>query len=244
MRWMPSAVACRRLTMMNLWIETLLDWIYPRQCLMCGRHLTVEERHICLSCLMDLPRTTFHLHPENFMEERFRGLFPLERTAALFLYEKGAAVCNIIYSLKYHDQPDIGVFFGRLLAWDILDSGFFEGIDCIIPVPLAPGRLRERGYNQAAMIARGVSSKTGIPVLETHLVRTRENPTQTRQSVRGRFENAERLFEVRHPEELAGKHVLLVDDVVTTGATIRACADALMTCPDIRFSVLSLGCTY
>ncbi len=230
--------------MMNLWIETLLDWIYPRQCLMCGRLLTVEERHICLPCLMDLPRTTFHLHPENLMEERFRGIFPLERTAALFLYEKGAAVCNIIYSLKYHDQPDIGVFFGRLLAWDILDSGFFEGIDCIIPVPLAPGRLRERGYNQAAMIARGVSSKTGIPVLETRLVRTRENPTQTRQSVRGRFENAERLFEVRHPEELAGKHVLLVDDVVTTGATIRACADALMVCPGIRFSVLSLGCTY
>ena len=94
------------------------------------------------------------------------------------------------------------------------------------------------------MIARGVSSKTGIPVLETRLVRTRENPTQTRQSVRGRFENAERLFEVRHPEELAGKHVLLVDDVVTTGATIRACADALMACPGIRFSVLSLGCTY
>lgn len=241
MKWKPSAAVC--LLPMNSWIEALLDLAFPRLCLMCGKRLASCERHVCAFCLGNLPRTDFHLFLDNPFERRFRGVVPVERTAALFFYQKGNLSCEIIHRLKYGNQPDIGVYFGALLAREVMPSGFFRGIDWLIPVPLSRKRLRSRGYNQSERIACGVSQVTGIPVSETHLVRLYDNPTQTRRSRLERWANTEHLFGACHPEELSGKHLLLIDDVVTTGATLRACAQPLCTGTDVRISLLALGCT-
>lgn len=243
MKWKPSAVACPKPMRTPSWIEALLDLAYPRLCLMCGRKLGAGEHDACTPCLSLLPRTDFHLHECNPMEEHFRGIVPVERTASLFHYQKGNPSCNLIHHLKYENCPDIGVRLGELLASEISPSGFFRDIDLLVPVPLSPKRLRRRGYNQAERIAHGVSRATGIPVDTTHLSRRHDNPTQTRQSRRERLDNTERLFTAFHSEELAGKHILLIDDVITTGATLRACAETLLTHTHIRISLLTLGST-
>lgn len=228
---------------MPSWIDTLLDLVYPRLCLLCGRRLATGEHDLCTSCLALLPRTGFHLRGCNPMEGRFRGIVSVERTAALFHYQKGNPSCSLIHDLKYRNRPDIGVRMGELLAREIAPSGFFRDIDLLVPVPLSPQRLRNRGYNQAERIAHGVSLATGIPVDTAHLSRLHDNPTQTRQSRQERLDNTERLFTATRPEELASKHILLIDDVITTGATLRACAETLQAAPHIRLSLLTLGST-
>lgn len=225
------------------WINSLLDLVYPRLCLMCGQRLMSNEQHVCTSCLTLLPRTNFHQTEENMVEKLFRGIVPIERCAILFFYQKGNSSCNIVHHLKYHMGHDTGIYFGRLFATEIASSGFFNDIDLLIPVPLSKHRLHERGYNQAEMIAIGVSQATGIPIDTLHLTRVHNNPTQTRQSRTERLHNTEHLFTTLKPEELAQKHVLLIDDVITTGSTLRACACALLSVAGIRFSILTLGCT-
>ena len=241
MRWKPSAAVC--LLPMNSWIDILLDLAFPRLCLMCGKRLAPGERHVCAACLGSLARTNFHLLLDNPLEERFRGIVPVEHTAALFFYQKGNPSCDIIHRLKYGNRPGIGVYFGALLAREVAPSGFFQSVDLLIPVPLSRRRRRSRGYNQAERIACGVSQVTGIPVSEVHLIRLYDNPTQTRRNRQERLTNTEGLFEVEHPEQLQGKHILLIDDVLTTGATLRACAEALCARADVRISLLVLGCT-
>ena len=132
---------------MSSWIDTLLDLAFPRLCLMCGKRLAPGERHVCATCLGALPRTNFHLISDNLLEERFRGVIPVERTAALFFYQKGNPSCEIIHRLKYAGKPDIGVYFGALLAREAAPSGFFRDIDLLLPVPLSRTRMRRRGYN-------------------------------------------------------------------------------------------------
>ncbi|MBM6670576.1 ComF family protein [Phocaeicola coprophilus] len=228
---------------MSSWIDTLLDLAFPRLCLMCGKRLAPGERHVCATCLGALPRTNFHLISDNLLEERFRGVIPVERTAALFFYQKGNPSCEIIHRLKYAGKPDIGVYFGALLAREAAPSGFFRDIDLLLPVPLSRKRMRRRGYNQAEQIACGVSQVTGIPLSADSLARLHDNPTQTRRNRQERLANTEGLFGVEHPDRLQGKHILLIDDVVTTGATLRACAEAVCACSDVRISLLALGCT-
>ena len=224
-------------------IDLLLDLAYPRLCVMCGRKLQPAERHVCAFCLSRLPCTDFHLRPDNPMAQHFFGQAGMERAAALLFYHRGDASGKIIRCLKYGGMPDIGVYFGRFMGNELASSGFFDGIDLLIPVPLSPGRRRWRGYNQAERIAFGLSQVTGIPLSTEHLFRLRDNPSQTALDSRARLESMRSLFSLKHPETLAGKHVLLIDDVFTTGATLQACVGALSGCPGIHFSLLTLACT-
>lgn len=224
-------------------LSRLTDLIAPRCCVMCGRRLDTDEAFVCRPCDEELPRTHFDREPyKNQMAQLFWGLMPVERATALFYYTPGTMTSQIIQDLKYNHQPDIGVAMGRLAASEVKESGFFDGIDVIVPIPLTKERQRQRGYNQSTMIARGISRETGIPIVENAISRLYFEQSQTHLDRWERLKNVERQFQATNPSLLHGRHVLLTDDVATTGATIIACATALHPQEEnIRFSVLTLG---
>lgn len=216
--------------------------IAPRACPMCGERLAIGEEVICARCNLHLPRTNYAADAyENEMAKLFWARIPIERAAALFYYEAGSEVSRIIYDMKYHHHPEIGWEMGRLAAQEFSRHGFFEGIDLIVPIPLAKRRERQRGYNQSMEIARGVAHVTKLPIGSKVVRRTRFEDSQTQQSLQGRHENVEGVFELRKKVDVQGKHILLIDDIVTSGATILSCANELRQGGAARFSVLSLG---
>ena len=220
----------------------LLDLISPRLCVVCGDRLTVTEEVICTKCNFHLPRTGYHQNAyDNEMARLFWGQIPIERATALFFYEAHADPANILYGLQSKNHPEIGEMVGRLLAKEALSNGFFDGIDAIIPIPLAKKRQRQRGYNQSMEIARGVSEVTSLPINNKVIRRTVFEASQTSMGRWERNENVEHVFELTDAETVRGKHLLLIDDVVTTGATVLACAKELMKAGDVKISVLALG---
>lgn len=228
--------------------KSLKDILFPRLCLVCGRRLLSEEKHLCINCLIKLPRTEYHLKRGNPCEQRFYGQVPaLQRAASYFFYERTSPYKHILLNLKYNHQPEVGHAMGRLIARDFLlsHSSFFEGIDLIIPVPLAEKRLKQRGYNQCDFFAKGLSEVTEIPVGKDYITRAIPNESQTHQKNRlERMGNVEGIFEVRQEKALEGKHVLLVDDVLTTGATLISCASVLRHIEGIRISFLTIACVH
>ena len=220
----------------------LLDFISPRSCMVCGSRLSPSEEILCARCNFHLPRTDFHLAPtDNPMARLFWHQIPIERATALFYYEPHAESARLIYNLKYNDHPEIGEVMGRLFATELKKSDFFDGIDYLIPVPLAKKRLRQRGYNQSTEIAKGVSAISGIPVLDNVIRRNVFEGSQTNKGRWERNENVANVFALTDSSAISNCHLLLIDDVVTTGATVIACAQQLATAPNVKVSVLALG---
>lgn len=221
----------------------LLDFISPRTCTVCGCRLAVTEEDICAVCNIHLPRTDYAKRPyDNPLAKTFWGLMPIERATALFFYKSHAASSLLIYALKYHNKPEVGVTMGRMAASELLPTGFFNDIDAIVPIPLSKKRRRQRGYNQSEEIAQGLNEITGIPLVTKAVERTKFNTSQTHLFRWERQENVAGMFRLgKEGSQLADKHVLIVDDVITTGATILSCAEALKDIPNIKFSVFSLG---
>lgn len=224
------------------YIRACADVFFPRLCVVCGTRLALDEQQLCISCLHQLPLVRFASFTENPMADRFVGLFPIVRAASCFHYQKGATVNRILFDLKYHDNPQIGYVLGRFMGRMLLARGFFDEVDVILPVPLSRLRRWQRGYNQSEWLARGVSAITGIPVCCDAVRRVRNNPTQTRLDRWRRLENVDSIFGLtRHSSALSGKHLLLIDDVFTTGATMLSLCDTLKTIPGVRFSILTLA---
>ena len=220
----------------------ILDFIAPRSCVVCGKRLGIHDEALCPVCVLKLPRTNFHLSPlDNPMARLFWGIIPVERVSAYTYYAPGSEMARIVYDLKYHNRPDIGITLGRLMANDLQSTGFFDGIDTLVPVPLAWRRERHRGYNQSRMLAQGVSEITHLPVSDCAMRRTVFNVSQTELSRWGRLENVEDAFQLRNAASLRGQHVLLIDDIITTGATVSACARELLKVDGVRVSILSFG---
>lgn len=208
----------------------------------CGKKLLVDESVVCLSCLSDLPFTSIGNTPGNEMERHFWGKFPVERASSLFYYAKGGVVASILYGMKYHGRREVCRQMGNWLASELSVTGFFDGIDFLIPVPLHLHRLQHRGYNQSELLAVGISDRTDIPIRSDVLVRTHNNRTQTHKSGYERWQNTDGLFTAApQAVSLAHKHIVLVDDVLTTGATLTACADVLSSVPGIRISIVTLA---
>lgn len=211
---------------------------------MCGCRLAIGEDVICTSCNMDLPRTGYSRTPyDNEMARLFWGHIPMEKAAALFFYRPHSEASKIIYALKYREHPDIGEFMGRMAAMEFAANGFFDSVDIIVPIPLAKNRLRERGYNQSLEIARGVSDITHIPIVDKLIKRKPFTASQTEMHRWQRNENVKDVFILKNYALFSGKHILLVDDVVTTGATIISCANELRKSGGTKFSVLAIGFT-
>lgn len=229
---------------MTYWWTRIVDFIAPRSCVICGRRLSPTERSLCSVCVLHLYRTTFQFTPEdNEMAQLFWGLLPVERTAALIYYEPRSETAALIYKLKYGHRPDIGEDLGRIMAEEIKPAGFLDGIDVLLPIPLSKKRYWQRGYNQSEMLARGMSEVTGLPVITKAVRRTNFRQSQTSLTRKERQENVEGTFVLRHPELLENKHVLLIDDICTTGATLLACSEAIRSVKGIRISILTLGFT-
>lgn len=229
---------------MTYWWTRTVDFIAPRSCVICGRRLSPTERSLCSVCVLHLYRTTFQFTPEdNEMAQLFWGLLPVERTAALIYYEPRSETAALIYKLKYGHRPDIGEDLGRIMAEEMKPAGFLDGIDILLPIPLSKKRYWQRGYNQSEMLARGMSEVTGLPVITKAVRRTNFRQSQTSLTRKERQENVEGTFVLRHPELLENKHVLLIDDICTTGATLLACSEAIRSVKGIHISILTLGFT-
>lgn len=215
--------------------------LYPNLCIVCGNNLLKNEQHLCLSCLHNIAKTNFHLHVDNPIEKRFWGKVPIYRATAFFFFQKGSPFQKLLHSLKYKGNKDIGKLLGKYAAVDLLDSDDFSSVDVIIPVPLHPNKYKLRGYNQSEWIGKGLSEILEKPQDITTLIRVFENTTQTKKSVFERYENTEGIFELSESTTLVGKHVLLVDDVLTTGSTLEACIRALIEIEGIKVSVFALA---
>ena len=224
------------------WINALIGLFYPSICAACGNTLFKWEHIVCTRCKAFLPKTGYELNEDNPLARMFYGKVQLKAVTACFFFSKEGKVQHLIHELKYKSNTDAGVFLGQELGKCIKKAPLFQGIDYLIPVPLHPKREKERGYNQSLMIARGISEVTGISIGEKYLVRSVNTATQTHKSKEERWKNVKDIFEVRHTEQLQGKYVLLVDDVLTTGATLEACALKLAAIPEITISCATAAC--
>ena len=225
----------------SIWSECL-DLFFPRHCLLCGKSLAKGEAHLCLSCLCDLPRTDFHLQVDNPLVDPLRQVFPFELGAAFYYFERGGKVRRLIHAFKYKGNKELCYWMGRYIARELAEahSPFME-YDYLVPVPLHPARQRQRGYNQSEWIAEGLRSVWGTPIDTFSLYRTQATESQTHKTPFERWKNVCAVFNVRTDSPLAGKRILLIDDVITTGSTFVACAHALSQLPGVRVSFLALS---
>lgn len=224
-------------------LTDFFNLLYPRLCPACNKLLKQGEKEICIPCAYDLPYTDFHLYPDNPLAKQFWGRVPLHAAMALLYFSKGGRTQNLIHHLKYKDQPQIGLLLGRAIGLRLLQSEVYSGIDLLLPVPLHPRRERLRGYNQSDYIARGIAEALHIPVANNILFRNISTATQTSKSRYDRYTNLQEVFIVKQPAAILNKHVLLVDDVITTGATLEACAQAILQHHPLKISVAAAAYT-
>lgn len=255
--------------LLKLWND-LIGVLLPRTCIVCGRPLVPMEEVCCTTCTLDMPLTNYKASNGNPIERVFWGKIPIVRATGFMKYQPHTPYARIITQLKYNNRRDIGIYLGRLMAKDLVATKFFENIDLIIPLPLATSRQLTRGYNQSECIARGIQQITNIPIDTTSVKRSKANKKQTQTHKHLRHENVKGIFALTHPvlkaspifptplemlvpstdtnnpqtnnpHPLANKHILLIDDIFTTGATLLSCSQALSTIPSIRISILCAG---
>jgi ComF family protein len=224
----------------NLW-DDFISLLFPRLCYGCGDHLLRNENLICTECFVKIPRTDYHSKEENPVAQLFWGRCHLERAAAFSFYSKGSRIRNLIHNLKYKGIKEIGNELGRIYGLSLKSSGFSDGIDLIIPVPLHRAKQRLRGFNQSEMISAGIAQATGLEVDTVSLLRITGSATQTKRSRYERWTNVEGIFRVTDSSGIEGKHILLVDDVITTGSTIESCANELLKVDGVKVSVVALA---
>lgn len=215
--------------------------LYLDLCACCGTELHPKHPAICSQCLRQLPRTHNYTQPNNSAELRIAGRLPFDRVATFGVYTRGSSLRPLIHQLKYKGKSAIGYQLGYQFGTEINGSDFIQPIDLIIPVPLHTKKEKERGYNQAEVIARGIAAATHIPLENHNLIRSIYNPTQTKLGSNQRWQNVDGIFSTLHPERLNQKHILLVDDVITTGSTLEACARALCQHTNVEISIAVLG---
>jgi ComF family protein len=225
----------------DLW-DDFISLLFPRVCYACGNHLLRNENLICTGCYVTIPRTNYHLQADNPVAQLFWGRCLVEKAAAFSFYARGSRIRNLIHKLKYGGVKEIGYELGRIYAVSLKSSGFTEGFDVIIPVPLHPSKKRIRGFNQSEYISAGIADVTGLPVITDSLVRIVLSATQTNRSRYDRWTNVEGIFRVEIPDSIRGKHILLVDDVITTGSTIESCVNELLKVENVKVSVIAIGC--
>lgn len=222
-------------------IDDVIHLLFPNNCLVCGENLIRSEELICFSCLHKIPKTNNHLITETETDKRFWGKVRIEKAVAFYTFQKGSSIQKLLHELKYRGRKDVGEMLGKKIAIELQQQGTFNTIDVIIPVPLHKKRLKKRGYNQSECFANGLSEVLNKPLNNTSLFRAIENPTQTKKGVYERFENTQGIFELANPNAIKDKHILLVDDVMTTGSTLEACAQVLLKAEGTKVSILTIA---
>ena len=221
------------------WISDFFDIILPRHCVVCGEVLSAQERDICLNCLYRLPK----VEPARIeeIEKSFWGKIEIQRAASYMYYRKSSAYSNLLHHMKYRNHPEVGERIAYIAANELKECSFFDGIDAIIPLPLSKKKKKERGYNQCDYIADGISRATGIEVIKNAVTRVKANESQTHKSREERWQNVEGIFALSTPQAIEGKHILLVDDILTTGATLCSCASSIQLACNCRVSIFTIG---
>ena len=222
-------------------LHDFFSLFFPDLCAACGTNLFNNEHVICTKCIFHLPVTNFHNDPENRLSKQLWGRFIFEQASSFVYFRKGGRVQNIMHQLKYNKRPQAGFRMGQLYAQVLKDSGKWKLPDLIVPVPLHPAKLRIREYNQSESIADGLASILKIPVISDNLIRTANTETQTKKSRFDRYENLAGAFTCRFPGSLIAKHILIVDDVFTTGATLEACSSVLLEIEGVRISIVTVA---
>jgi len=217
--------------------------LYPELCVICGEPLIESEKYFCFACFLKLPKTNYHLIPENRAIERLAGKVSLVKASSYFYYNKGGAAQKLIAEIKYRGNRKLGEWIGGYLAEDMISSGFFQGIDYLVPVPLHRSKEKKRGFNQAEKIAEGIAKVTRIPVENDNVIREKANISQTGKGIFDRWKNTLNLFDLKDTELFKKKHILLIDDVLTTGSTLEAVAQSLLKSQEVKISILTLAIT-
>lgn len=219
--------------------QDFVSLFFPPFCLGCSGHLVKGEEILCTSCLSELPKTYYHRRFENPVMNRLAGRLPIRYGWAFLKFQKGGAVQHLLHQLKYNNCPEIGERLGKAYGHELSSTALTTEFDLIVPVPLHRSRLRQRGYNQSSLFAKGLSEALNVPWDESISIRTQATATQTRKSRSDRWENVKHVFAVEKGIPVQGKRILLVDDVITTGATLEACGRHLL---DSGCSSLSVAC--
>ncbi len=222
-------------------VSDTISLLFPALCQACGTNLYRGEKEICTQCLYTLPYTDYHSYASNRVAKQLWGRLPCHAAMSMLYFRKGLKVQHLMHSLKYKNRTEIGLILGRLLGTRLQLSAQYEDIDLIIPVPLALKKEQQRGYNQSKYIADGIAAALHIPVSVVHLSRNKETASQTKKSRYTRYENMKDAFKVSQATTLKGKHILLVDDVMTTGATLEACGLALLDSGIKKLSIATLA---
>lgn len=223
------------------YFDDFLSLFYPRLCAGCNISLVKGEDVLCLNCLVDLPRTNYHLSPDNPIIQIFIGRINVTYATSFCRFDKGGRLQHLLHQLKYKGNCEVGIKMGRLFGYDLIQCDRYQEIDAIIPVPLHPRKQKQRGFNQSAEICKGLSASMNRPVISDNLFRTVHTASQTRKGRYERWENVSGIFDVKNAISLIDKHILLVDDVVTTGATLEACCEPLLKIPGIKVSIATLA---
>lgn len=214
----------------NTIVEDFVSLFFPRYCLACSGPIVKGEEILCTACLSDLPKTNYHLFIESPVKNRLTGRLPIKHGWAFLKFRKSGIVQHLLHQLKYNNHPEVGERLGQAYGMELLQSGFAREFDLIIPVPLHTSRKRQRGYNQSSKFAAGLSQAMRIEWNESISIRTQSATTQTRKSKAERWENVKDVFSVDTHSSIEGKRILLVDDVITTGATLESCGRHLISC--------------
>ncbi len=221
--------------------QDFFSLIYPKNCMACGNNLFKNEELICTSCLFHLPKTNYHLETDNPISQIFWGRCRIHTAAAFYFFTKSGKVQHLVHQLKYKGKKEIGVFIGEIYGKELLKSPDFVQTNVIIPVPLHPKKEKKRGFNQSEVFALGLSYSMNVSVDTHSLIRTFASETQTRKTRFKRWENVKEIFSLQNADHLKYKHLLLVDDVITTGATIEACANLLNTIEGVSINIASIA---
>jgi ComF family protein len=222
-------------------LSPLAHLFYPHVCTGCGSDLLEEDNLLCLKCINDLPHTNFAMHTGNPVEKIFWGRLPLTAAMSEFYFAKGTLIQTLIHQFKYKGNKDVGMYLGAIIGRSLLSNNRFKQIDVLVPLPLFAEKEFKRGFNQATILCDGISEVTNIPVLKNNVVRKRFTETQTKKHRTERWENVASSFQVQNPKELKNKHALLIDDVVTTGATLEACGAEILKVEGSRLSIATLA---
>jgi len=214
----------------------------PNICPLCYSAMKLNDSIFCFICLEELPKTNFHLHPtDNKITDIFKGRVEIENGLAFYYYSKGLKTQKLIHLLKYKNKPEVGYEVGRIYGNELKEHNFNHKFDAIIPVPLHLKKLKIRGYNQSEVFARGLSETSGISLDLTSLQRIAFTETQTKKSRFKRWDNVKEKFQLIEPEQIKNKHIVLVDDVITTGSTLESCINELQKAEGVKISVLSMS---
>ena len=226
---------------LNTLLTDFIALLYPELCIGCGNAMKQREHLICSSCSIDLPHTHFEHLKDNPVEKLFWYKTKIEAATSGYFFSKKSRIQKMIHSFKYKGNQESAIFLGEKLGEMLKSSARFTSIDAIIPVPLHPSKLKKRGYNQAERISIGISNVLKIPVITNSLIRNHYNDTQTNKGLFNRWENVNSVFSIKEPKNIANKHLLIIDDVITSGATIEACAQKVLSVKNTKVSLASLA---